>query len=338
MPILLSHTSSLERLRSVPPQVDTAKNITQPMQMAQFAQAGDALSEEVLRSTGVVQRPAHRLVPSGRHEGGNDTARIHRLGFEEVPAGLLRAARDDVYYAGPEFTFALMAQATSLIGMVVLGHELCGTYAHFAQFVSGFYERPALTSVERIRGALGELRGLYGISMARRALRWVRDGSASPMETVVSCMLGLPTSMGGFGLVAPVLNYEVALAPAGRGITGTRTCRIDTAYPEVMVGVEFDGVAYHRDVERDRRRREVLAHEGWTIYVLNTEEMLNFSQLRNTVSLLDGVPRLRGSGPVSDAAARELLDRLLRATRFGVGLNAALFGTDVPRGLVRVHL
>ena len=105
-----------------------------------------------------------------------------------------------------------------------------------------------------------------------------------------------------------------------------------------MVGVEFDGVAYHRDVERDRRRREVLAHEGWTIYVLNTEEMLNFSQLRNTVSLLDGVPRLRGSGPVSDAAARELLDRLLRATRFGVGLNAALFGTDVPRGLVRVHL
>ena len=62
-----------------------------------------------------------------------------------------------------------MAGETSLIGAVVLGHELCGTYSPFAQMISGFYERPALTSVDKLRAATDAVSGMRGVKAARKA-------------------------------------------------------------------------------------------------------------------------------------------------------------------------
>ena len=101
---------------------------------------------------------------------------------------------------------------------------------------------------------------------------------------------------------------------------------------------EFDGKEYHRDAEHDRCRREALAHKGWTIYVLNVDELVSYRKLKEKVALLDAVPRQRGQGPTTDAAAADLLRRLLAATRYGIGPNEVLFGTQVPRGAVKVHL
>ncbi|AZZ83093.1 hypothetical protein C5O27_20200 [Gordonia alkanivorans] len=43
---------------------------------------------------------------------------------------------------------------------------------------------------------------------------------------------------------------------------------VDVAFPEQMLAVEIDGMAYHRDAEtfqRDRRRRNDLIAQGWTV-------------------------------------------------------------------------
>lgn len=69
-------------------------------------------------------------------------------------------AAPEVYAAGPELCFAQMAREVSFLGIVVLGCELCGLYAHFLQMISGYYERPALTSAEKIAEALDVLEGL----------------------------------------------------------------------------------------------------------------------------------------------------------------------------------
>ena len=338
MPILLSHNSALERLRSVPPQVDTARTLDVPLPIRSLSTAPSELRGMDLTSLGIRQLPVHHLVPSTKHQPQGGKARQHRCRLDAIPAGLVREIEPNVYAAGPELCFIQMAQVTSLLGAVVLGHELCGSYSHFAQMVSGFYERPPLTSVERISQAIEQLDGMYGTNRARKALQWVRDGSESPMETVVSCMLNLPTDMGGFGLVAPELNYEVKLDEVGRQITGTRTVRVDSGYPAQRVGLEYDGKDYHRDAVKDRLRREALMHEGWTVFLIDVDEMGDWKKLKNKVDLLGEVGRQHGSGEVEKAKSRTLLSRLLKATRCGVGLNAALFGTHVPKGVVKVHV
>ncbi len=43
---------------------------------------------------------------------------------------------------------------------------------------------------------------------------------------------------------------------------------VDVAFPDRMLAVEIDGMAYHRDAEtfqRDRRRRNDLIAQGWTV-------------------------------------------------------------------------
>lgn len=338
MPILISHNSALERLRSVPPQVDTATPVTHSVPMEEFRLLPYEITHLDLRSLGITQQPLHHLAPATTYQSKAHGLKTHLSKLNSLPPGLIREIQPGVYLSGPELCFIQMATHTSLLGAVVLGHELCGTYSHFSTFVSGFYERPALTSVAKIEAAIEQLAGMHGLSRARKALRWTRDGSASPMETVVSCMLSLPTSLGGFGLVLPTLNYKVTLDEASQRITKTKTARVDTAYVQILYGLEYDGQDYHRDAEKDRRRREALAHEGWTIFVVNVDEASDWAKLRDKVALLDKVPRQRGSGEVDEKTGRALLDRLLRATRYGVGMNAALFGVPVPRGRVKLHL
>ena len=338
MPILLSHNSSLERLRSVPPQVDSSTIIYEPLDLAAFARTGRLPSEADLRALGLLQRPVHCLVPSSKHAGIKVLSRTHRCPLPAIPPRLVKQVTDDVYSCGPELTFVQMANKTSLLGTVVLGYELCGSYAHFSQMISGFYERPPLTSVEKMRSAIDAIPGVHGRTAAREALRYVRDKSASPMETVVSCMLSLPTSMGGYGMVLPELNYAVELDEAEATLAGTNKPRIDTAYVEDLIGVEFDGKDYHRDLEHDLKRRTALTHRGWTIYVLNVDELTFFSKFKEKVALLDKIPRRSGETKPTDENAKDLLGRLRVATRFGVGPNAVLFGTSVPQGLIKVHL
>jgi len=346
MSILLCHNSSLECLRAVPPQAEKLHPTTQALHLEEVTPARGELAKLEPQQVGIVQRPLHHLIPMGLRRSDARGVVSHRTGMKEVPQGLILEAAPDIYACGPEMTFVQMASCTSLVGAVVLGHELCGSYAHFARLVSGFYERPPLTSVERIKEAMEQLShmGMHGMKPAREALRWVRNGSASPMETVVSCMIHLPKSMGGFGLMAPMLNYEVQLDDAAKRMTGTDTCRVDTAYiyetngTRRKEGLEFDGRDYHRDAEADRMRREALAHMGWTIYVLNVDELKTYRKVRDKVALLDKIPRQRGLDEVEEKAGRQLLKRLLHATRCGMGLEAALFGVPLPKGKVKLHL
>ena len=66
--------------------------------------------------------------------------------------------------------------------------------------------------------------------------------------------------------------------------------------------------------------------------------MCSYDELKKRVDLMSSVPQMPRQGEVDTKLGAELLGRLLRATRFGVGLNGALFGVPVPRGKVKVHV
>ncbi|PZU43847.1 MAG: hypothetical protein DI571_08230 [Arsenicicoccus sp.] len=102
--------------------------------------------------------------------------------------------------------------------------------------------------------------GLPRIAAVARTL--VRPGAESPMETRARLLLVLA------GLPEPVLQHEV-------GDTRHRF-RLDLAYPELRVAVEYDGRHHAQDARQwghDLARREWLDGRGWRLVVLRAGDV-----------------------------------------------------------------
>mgnify|MGYP004426289367 CR=1 FL=1 len=77
---------------------------------------------------------------------------------------------------------------------------------------------------------------------------------------------------------------------------------------------------------------------GWSINTADLHEMREFRRLWDLAGLLKGkVPRATEASPLYKET-RALHEQLLEATRFNLGMEAALFGVEVPRGLVKFHI
>ena len=103
-----------------------------------------------------------------------------------------------------------------------------------------------------------------GIGAARRAIVLARACVESPMET----RLRLLAVLG--GLPEPVVQFEV-FDRAGRLVA-----RLDLAYPERRIGLEYDG-DHHRDrdtFQRDAVRLNRLHLLGWTVLRFTADDVL----------------------------------------------------------------
>jgi hypothetical protein len=95
-----------------------------------------------------------------------------------------------------------------------------------------------------------------GLARARRALGLAREGTDSPAETLVR--LALVEA----GLPSPEVNYPI------RASSGRTLYRLDMAYPDDLVAVEYDGAVHVADatqMRRDQTRRRHLEDLGWRI-------------------------------------------------------------------------
>lgn len=338
MTVILSHNSALEILRATPPQTGLLTPYPDAFDMAQATSSLKPLRSALSALGAARQRPAHVLVNPSCRRGLHGEVRIHQVALPTIPQGMLLELDQGLLCCGPELVFLQMASEASLVGAAVLGYELCGKYSHFSQLISGFYDRPALTSKAEISATITQLAGVRGARRANEALGLVLEGSRSPMEAVLAAILSLPSSLGGCGFMAPRLNLRVNLDQKAASLAGTSRCYLDLAWPDQMRAFEYDGATWHTDARADRRRREALTHMGWTVNVIDLNDISNHSSLMSAVSLIDGVIPRDSKKPIDAKGTRELLGRLLRATRFGLGLNAALFGVPVEKGLVSVHI
>jgi len=102
----------------------------------------------------------------------------------------------------------------------------------------------------------------------REALALADPGAESRPESVLRILLRR------CGLGTPVANLEVRAADG-------RRMRIDIAFPEIGLAVEYHG-DYHRDREQWRRdlgRRSRLEALGWTVVELTADDLLDPDEL-----------------------------------------------------------
>jgi len=214
----------------------------------------------------------------------------------ETPVGCFMNIGSGLMVSSPEFCFLQMAGSLTVIKLIELGYELCGGYSmplSDEQDVPerGFYNRPPLTSVMKLKVFHDNMRGVKNHQKAIRSLRYILDGSASPMETKLAMFLTLPYMMGSFGFVLPVLNKRVTLTKAARKYFSKSYYICDLFWEEEKVAVEYDSDQQHTGSDRiasDSKRRNALASVGIRVVSVTKQQLYDSAELESAARTIAG--------------------------------------------------
>lgn len=204
--------------------------------------------------------PLHIMVRDAKHRP-RDRALVAHVCSAALPSSSFVGVGEELFASTPELAFLQMAETLSVVELVRLGFDLCGSYATRSDGAL-LCDRPAVTSVERLRRFAAKAEGARGRRRALRACAFVRDGSASPRETLLAMLLCLPCNLGGYGLPPARLNHRVDV-PALGGEARFFVC--DLYWPEHRLDVEYDSTEFHAGAEAlasDSARRTRLEAVG----------------------------------------------------------------------------
>lgn len=268
MDVIIGYESALEYWRTVGPKFlsgyEARQVATRRARRVLASKERPALSEGNRRPAGCML-PLCALVgdPSARTR----TPSVQSRFWVVFPERSFVDAGNGFLVSTPEFCFLQMANQESLARLVLLRFELCGTYALAVGAQARRREKP-LTTVAKLRAFVEGAQNAQGRKKALRALRYVLDRSASPMESVLAMLLSLPYSLGGYGLPEPQLNYRVDMPHSFRKLADRSYCECDLCWPKESLAVEYDSRLHHTDLDKqesDARRRGTLIARGYTV-------------------------------------------------------------------------
>lgn len=252
----------------------------------------DARSVERLRRSShalrLLSEPLHVLVPRDAARLQSNSVASHVAQF--VPPGAFCQIEPEIYMSSPEYAFLCMAGRLSPARLAEVGFELCGSYARDAS-ERGFHDRRPLTNVATIGAFLDGVSGVRHVKAARRMLRYVADGSASPRETATAILLCFPGNLGGYAFELPVLNQPMHI-PDGvtrSGNARTRVVACDLLWPRHRVAVEYDSAAHHSgigDIDRDSKRRAALEAAGIRVITITRKQLASVDETHKVAQAL----------------------------------------------------
>lgn len=195
----------------------------------------------------------------------------------------------NLYVSTPEATFVQIANKVPFPELIRIGMELCGTYSMDENSEEGFRGREPLSSTTALERFILKSGGATGAKQARRALRYIANGSASPAETNLTILLCLPTSLGGFGLPLPQLNKQIEIGKGGKAITRKQFFKCDLLWPEIRTAIEYDSDSWHTGQEQqadDASRRNALESLGFTVITATKAHLYNASETERLATII----------------------------------------------------
>ncbi|MDR2035386.1 MAG: hypothetical protein LBP91_01740 [Coriobacteriales bacterium] len=312
MKLYISHQSALEFWRK--PKAKEALGNKRVQIERLSAKPADAKGLSAHESLGLAL-PLHVLV-------GSDNARkvsrslVSHISTREYPCGSFFQAADWLFMSSPELCFVQMASELSLIELIVLGYELCGGYRLDCAEDSeqGFCSARPLTNAARLGSYIAKAVSHKGRTNAGKALRHIADNSASPMETALALLLGLPCKLGGYGLPAPLLNYHVKLPDTIKKSLGKNKLFGDLFWPDAKLDVEYDSDSCHtgsEQIKKDAVRRNALISLGITVITVSRMQINSTAELRTTAEQLSKQLGVRLRDPKEFSARHALLRQQL---------------------------
>jgi len=239
--------------------------------------------------------PVHILLarPGNRRESILAIQHVFSL---ETPIGCFMNTGKRFVVSSPEFCFLQMAEQMDLVELIELGYELCGNYSlplpnDKQKPKKGFYDRSSLTNTTKLGMFLKSMPGARGHRKAMRALQYLQDGSASPMETKLAMFLTLPYKLGGYGFSIPKLNHRILLSKTERKYFSKEYYVCDLFWPETKTAVEYDSDLFHTGSDRianDSKRRNALTSIGVSVITVTKQQLYNSNELGRVSRVLSG--------------------------------------------------
>ena len=266
MSLFLGSRSAIEYLKTHGPHEDAAPHARE---FKATAPSRAEISRALAGSLVGMDSPLELVVPAkGRVRGPNtspDVLRRHWGCALPSDAFVVIDAGAGIYASTPGFAFAQAAKHLSLVELMKLGYEVCGSYLVSSSVPAGFYPCGGVSTPERLRRTLQKVEGFDGRRKAMQAVRYVVAGSASPQETRLVLILCLPCRLGGFGLPFPAMNRAIAPRAADAPFTSQGSYVCDLYWEQAHLDVEYDSDQFHAGAEKlalDARRRSELALLG----------------------------------------------------------------------------
>lgn len=248
----------------------------------------DELDETAQRLLEHVEKPIHAFVSN--HAKGTSTKRmVTHVHGDPMPHGAILNLGHGICICAPHFTFMRMAADIDLVDTIVIGMELSGMYSRWhldpGVFMGPYcqaspetrnytFDIPKATTLNRMERFVERQKGQRGAVVARAALRWILDNSASPMETTTYLLLCLPKRLGGYGLPQPVLNPKINVSNPD----GTKVRYPDLFWRGANIDVEYNSDEAHSGEwtrYRDSRREVELTVGSIKVLPLTRHQLMS---------------------------------------------------------------
>ena len=315
MPFGLSAVRLLQRL---PPDEVTAARRLSGGEVRPPSATTAGLAELSRRLGGASRGPVDVLVPFGAWRPADERVRAHVCSrLANLPGGSFLRLPGGMLVPSPELAYVQSMRQLDFAHRVLLGLILCGTY-RVARGIAR-YEVPQLVSEGRLRSHLDRCPPIDGVGLARDALAWVRDGSASPRESILCMLASMPTCRGGFGLGLPELNGRITLSGPAARVARRRWVRCDLLWRRDGVALEYDSDEFHSARRADDvDRSQALGMMGIRVVTVMTSQFDSFERLSGCMLVLGRAlgRRMRRAPDRVVRARRELYLRLRRSNVF----------------------
>lgn len=170
--------------------------------------------------------------------------------------------------ASPELVFLELANELNIHQLILLGLQMC---SHPPGKPS-----KAITTKRKLKEFLKKTSRHYGSAKAKRAVKYIENGSNSIMESIVFMILTLPYQLGGFGLSGVRFNYEIVLDSTAKKSLGQKRCYVDLFYPDANLAVEYDSSEHHDDSDKydqDMFRSNTIKSQGVDVFHLTKSQL-----------------------------------------------------------------
>ena len=208
---------------------------------------------------------------------------------------------NELLVASPEFCFFQMANEMPLVKLIELGYELCGSYSLPAISTTDkdlgvdvvdkdtAFNLEPLTRTKRLEAFANQMTGKHGKKKAVRALRYIADGSASPMETILAILLVLPNSLGGYGFPLPEMNRRIEARPTTSGNPNKQFYKCDLFWKSSAVAAEYDSDLYHSGFDKisdDSIRRSDLTLIGVDMVTVTNKQIHSIEEFDKVARII----------------------------------------------------
>ena len=249
---------------------------------------------------------------------------IHpRLSTADLPPGATVSLSEPVSIVTPGFALLQIASRLPLSQIVMLGMELCGSFAVYQppeplqsvlQFLAsgrgipklggwqpfvdthgrltGLWSRPPLTSPKELRKLCHVCSPRRGSAKLARALEYIQPDAASPFEAQAGILLGFPRSLGGAGFEGYVFNKQIRLSRDARLLAARSSCYCDLYWRDGL-DLECQSAAAHRNEVSflsDSDRTAALRAMGIDVLPVTYSQLSDFDRF---VALCKAIASLR---------------------------------------------